>query len=231
MLYADKKRLTKEIVELKHNGNQTILESLIKEWVDKMKSKYSNKIDFSYGMFNGNEFYVISIELSDNIESFYVSKTKSESAAKAYLDELERTIILVNELDAQNVLGELKADSVLFTGNSSDNHLYTIIYSEESNKSISLHLEDNDLVSIRIREAIYNIPQYKVELPKYKPELIGNMYLKPKQFEDGYSNQLDKYAYELISLYVVNIDSAVQSLKLALKNFDETQSKYVKSAK
>lgn len=222
-LQSDKAQLTKEIVELKHNDNQSVQRPLIKAWIDKMKSKYDNGIEFGYGTENGEELYAICITINANDdEVFYVSKTKSESATKEFLDELEQTIILVNELDAQNVLDELDIEYLYFS--QSNNKIFTNIYFDESNKSIRLRLKKDGLIDVHISKSIYEVPQYKVQL-------INSVYLKPKPFEDGYGNQFKEYSYELTYDRTVNINFAVQGIKSALKNFDETQAKYVKSAK
>lgn len=78
------------------------------------------------------------------------------------------------------------------------------------------------LIDVHISETIYEVPQYKVEL-------INSVYLKPKPSEDEYGNQFKEYSYEFTYDRTVNINLAVQGIKSALKKFDETQAKYVKS--
>lgn len=222
-LHLDKNRLTGEIIELKHNDNQLAQEPLINEWIGKMKSKYGNAINFGLGLKNGEEQYTITITFDDDKdEIFYVSKAKSESATKEFLDELEQTIILVNELFAQNVLEELNSDLVYVNKSSNDNKIFTSIYFDESNKTIRLRLRTDGLIDVHISETIYDVPQYQVELH-------NGVYLKPKATEDEYGNEIKKYAYELSKEQTVYIKLAVSSIKSALKKFDETQAKYVKS--
>lgn len=223
-LHLDKNRLTSEIIELKHNDNQLAQEPLIKEWIGKMKSKYGNEIEFGLGLKNGEEQYTITITFDDNKdEIFYVSKAKFESATKEFLDELEQTIILVNELFAQNVLKELNTNLVYVNKSGNDNKIFTSIYFDESNKTIRLRLRKDGLIDVHISETIYDAPQYKVEL-------LNRVYLKPKPAEDEYGNEIKGYSYELTKERTVNINFAVQGIKNALENFDETQAKYVKSA-
>ena len=223
MLTSDKNRLTKEIVELKHNDNHLTQEPLITEWIDKMKSKYGIEITLGLTLKNGAELHRIDVAFDNNYaEYFHVSETKSEPATKEFLDEIERTIILVNELKAQNVLKKLNAES-WYISKSSDK-IFTSIYFDESNKTISLRLKKDGLIDVHISETIYEVPQYKVKL-------INSVYLKPKPSEDEYGNQFKEYSYELTYDRTVNINLAVQGIKSALENFDETQAKYVKSAK
>lgn len=189
MLTSDKNRLTKEIVELKHNDNHLTQEPLITEWIDKMKSKYGIEITLGLTLKNGAELHRIDVAFDNNYaEYFHVSETKSEPATKEFLDEIERTIILVNELKAQNVLKELNAES-WYISKSSDK-IFTSIYFNESNKSICLRLKKDGLIDVHISETIYEVPQYKVKL-------INSVYLKPKPSEDEYGNQFKEYSYEL----------------------------------
>ena len=221
VLQSDKAQLTKEIVELKHNDNHLTQEPLITEWIDKMKSKYGIEITLGLTLKNGAELHRIDVAFDNNYaEYFHVSETKSEPATKEFLDEIERTIILVNELKAQNVLKELNAES-WYISKSSDK-IFTSIYFDESNKSICLRLKKDGLIDVHISETIYEVPQYKVKL-------INSVYLKPKPSEDEYGNQFKEYSYELTYDRTVNINLAVQGIKSALKKFDETQAKYVKS--
>lgn len=223
MLTSDKNRLTKEIVDLKHNDNNLTQEPLITEWIDKMKSKYGIEITLGLTLKNGAGLHRIDVVFDNNyVEYFHVSETKSEPVTKEFLDEIERTIILANELKAQNVLKELNAES-WYISKSSDK-IFTSIYFDESNKSICLRLKKDGLIDVHISETIYDVPQYKVQL-------LNSVYLKPKPSEDEYGNQFKEYSYELTYDRTVNINLAVQGIKSALENFDETQSKYVKSAK
>lgn len=223
MLTSDKNRLTKEIVDLKHNDNHLTQEPLITEWIDKMKSKYGIEITLGLTLKNGAGLHRIDVVFDSNyVEYFHVSETKSEPVTKEFLDEIERTIILANELKAQNVLKELNAES-WYISKSSDK-IFTSIYFDESNKSICLRLKKDGLIDVHISETIYDVPQYKVQL-------LNSVYLKPKPSEDEYGNQFKEYSYELTYDRTVNINLAVQGIKSALKKFDETQSKYVKSAK
>lgn len=223
VLQSDKAQLTKEIVELKHNDNHLTQEPLITKWIDKMKSKYGIEITLGLTLKNGAELHRIDVAFDNNYaEYFHVSETKSEPATKEFLDEIERTIILVNELKAQNVLKELNAES-WYISKSSDK-IFTSIYFDESNKSICLRLKKDGLIDVHISETIYDVPQYKVQL-------LNSVYLKPKPSEDEYGNQFKEYSYELTYDRTVNINLAVQGIKSALENFDETQAKYVKSAK
>lgn len=222
-LEQDKNKLTQEIVDLKHKDNQAVQETLIKEWIDKMKGKYDNEIILGLTLKNSAGLHRIGVAFDDDhADYFHVSGTKSESATKEFLNEIERTIILVNELKAQNVLDELNAES-WYISKSSDK-IFTSIYFDESNKTIRLRLKKDGLIDVHISKSIFEVPQYKVQL-------INSVYLKPKPFEDEYGNQSDEYSYELTYDRTVYIDSAVQGIKSALKNFDETQSKYVKSVK
>lgn len=110
VLQSDKAQLTKEIVELKHNDNHLTQEPLITEWIDKMKSKYGIEITLGLTLKNGARLHRIDVVFDNNyVEYFHVSETKSEPVTKEFLDEIERTIILANELKAQNVLKELNA--------------------------------------------------------------------------------------------------------------------------
>lgn len=223
VLQSDKAQLTKEIVELKHNDNHLTQEPLITEWIDKMKSKYGIEITLGLTLKNGAGLHGIDVVFDNNyVEYFHVSETKSEPVTKEFLDEIERTIILANELKAQNVLKELNAES-WYISKSSDK-IFTSIYFDESNKSICLRLKKDGLIDVHISETIYDVPQYKVQL-------LNSVYLKPKPSEDEYGNQFKEYSYELTYDRTVNINLAVQGIKSALENFDETQSKYVKSAK
>ena len=163
VLQSDKAQLTKEIVELKHNDNHLTQEPLITEWIDKMKSKYGIEITLGLTLKNGAELHRIDVAFDNNYaEYFHVSETKSEPATKEFLDEIERTIILVNELKAQNVLKKLNAES-WYISKSSDK-IFTSIYFDESNKTISLRLKKDGLIDVHISETIYEVPQYKVEL-------------------------------------------------------------------
>lgn len=221
VLQSDKAQLTKEIVELKHNDNHLTQEPLITEWIDKMKSKYGIEITLGLTLKNGAGLHRIDVVFDNNyVEYFHVSETKSEPVTKEFLDEIERTIILANELKAQNVLKELNAES-WYISKSSDK-IFTSIYFGESNKSIRLRLKKDGLIDVHISETIYEVPQYKVKL-------INSVYLKPKPSEDEYGNQFKEYSYELTYDRTVNINLAVQGIKSALENFDETQAKYVKS--
>ena len=222
MLTSDKNRLTKEIVDLKHNDNHLTQEPLITEWIDKMKSKYGIEITLGLTLKNGAGHRIDVVFDNNYVEYFHVSETKSEPVTKEFLDEIERTIILANELKAQNVLKELNAES-WYISKSSDK-IFTSIYFDESNKSICLRLKKDGLIDVHISETIYDVPQYKVQL-------LNSVYLKPKPSEDEYGNQFKEYSYELTYDRTVNINLAVQGIKSALENFDETQSKYVKSAK
>lgn len=187
-----------------------------------MKSKYGIEITLGLTLKNGAGLHRIDVVFDNNyVEYFHVSETKSEPVTKEFLDEIERTIILANELKAQNVLKELNAES-WYISKSSDK-IFTSIYFDESNKTISLRLKNDGLIDVHISETIYEVPQYKVEL-------INSVYLKPKPSEDEYGNQSKEYSYELTYDRTVNINLAVQGIKSALENFDETQSKYVKSA-
>ena len=223
VLQSDKAQLTKEIIELKHNDNHLTQEPLITEWIDKMKSKYGIEITLGLTLKNGAGLHRIDVVFDNNyVEYFHVSETKSEPVTKEFLDEIERTIILANELKAQNVLKELNVES-WYISKSSDK-IFTSIYFDESNKSICLRLKKDGLIDVHISETIYDVPQYKVQL-------LNSVYLKPKPSEDEYGNQFKEYSYELTYDRTVNINLAVQGIKSALENFDETQSKYVKSAK
>ena len=221
VLQSDKAQLTKEIVELKHNDNHLTQEPLITEWIDKMKSKYGIEITLGLTLKNGAGLHRIDVVFDNNyVEYFHVSETKSEPVTKEFLDEIERTIILANELKAQNVLKELNAES-WYISKSSDK-IFTSIYFDESNKSICLRLKKDGLIDVHISETIYDVPQYKVQL-------LNSVYLKPKPSEDEYGNQFKEYSYELTYDQTVNINLAVQGIKSALKKFDETQAIYVKS--
>lgn len=188
-----------------------------------MKSKYGIEITLGLTLKNGAGLHRIDVVFDDNhAEYFHVSGTKSEPATKEFLDEIERTIILANELKAQNVLKQLNAES-WYISKSSDK-IFTSIYFDESNKLISLCLKKDGLIDVHISETIYEVPQYKVKL-------INSVYLKPKPFKGEYGNQSNEYSYELTYDRTVNINLAVQGIKSALKKFDETQAKYVKSAK
>ena len=64
MLTSDKNRLTKEIVDLKHNDNKTTNEQLVNKWVSKMKSKYDNKISVKHDDFIQRSYITVSLTVS-----------------------------------------------------------------------------------------------------------------------------------------------------------------------
>lgn len=82
MLTSDKNRLTKEIVDLKHNDNKTTNEQLVNKWVSKMKSKYDNKISVKHDDFIQRSYITVSLTVSSWRQvspQFAVTNNMSES--------------------------------------------------------------------------------------------------------------------------------------------------------
>lgn len=224
MLTSDKNRLTKEIVDLKHNDNKTTNEQLVNKWVSKMKSKYDNKISVKHDDFIQRSYITVSLTVSSWRQvspQFAVTNNMSESQVKDYLHGIENTIKLFNELTAQNVF----ENSNLSYGYIDEHSLRTIILlNNDSNKSISLHLNDNGLVDIKIEDGVY-------DMPRYEAQLYGELTLVPAVREDEYGNDIGEYPFKLYEKQTVNIKTLGLGLKLMLSHFDKSKAQFIKPIK
>lgn len=224
MLTSDKNRLTKEIVELKHNDNKTTNERLIKEWVSEMKSKYDNKISVEHDDFIQRSYITVSLQVSSWQQvspQFAVTNNMSESQVKDYLHGIENTIKLFNEMAVQNVF----ENSNLSYGYIDEHSLYTIILlNNDAHKSISLRLRGDGLVDIEIEDCVYH-------MPRYEAKLYGELTLVPAVREDEYGNDIGEYPFKLYSESLIDIDMLGTSLKLMLSKFDKSKAQFINPIK
>ena len=224
MLTSDKNRLTKEIVELKHNDNKTTNERLIKEWVSEMKSKYDNKISVEHDDFIQRSYITVSLQVSSWQQvspQFAVTNNMSESQVKDYLHGIENTIKLFNEMAVQNVF----ENSNLSYGYIDEHSLYTIILlNNDAHKSISLRLRGDGLVDIEIEDCVYH-------MPRYEAKLYGELTRVPAVREDEYGNDIGEYPFKLYSESLIDIDMLGTSLKLMLSKFDKSKAQFINPIK
>lgn len=224
MLTSDKNRLTKEIVELKHNDNKTTNEQLVNKWVSEMKSKYDNKISVKHDDFIQRSYITVSLTVSSWRQvspQFAVTNNMSESQVKDYLHGIENTIKLFSELTAQNVF----ENSNLSYGYIDEHSLHTIILlNNDAHKSISLRLRDDGLVDIEIEDCVYH-------MPRYEAKLYGELTLVPAVRTDEYGNDIGEYPFKLYEKQTVNINMLGSGLKLMLSEFDKSKAQFIKPVK
>ena len=225
MLTSDKNRLTKEIVDLKHNDNKTTNEQLVNKWVSKMKSKYDNKISVKHDDFIQRSYITVSLTVSSWRQvspQFAVTNNMSESQVKDYLHGIENTIKLFNEMAVQNMF----ENSNLSYGYIDEHSLHTIILPNDTdlNKFISLHLNDDGLVEVKIEDHVYH-------MSRYEAQLYGELTLVPDVREDEYGNDIGEYPFKLYSESLIDIDMLGTSLKLMLSKFDKSKTQFINPIK
>lgn len=225
MLTSDKKQLTNEIVQLKQADNKITNEQLVNEWASEMKSKYDNKITVEHDDFIQRSYITVSLTVSSWRQvspQLAVTNNMSESQVKDYLHGLENTIKLFNEMAVQNVF----ENSNLAYGYIDEKSLRTIIFPNDtdSNKSISLHLNDNGLVEVEIEDRVY-------DMPRYEAQLYGELTLVPAVREDEYGNDIGEYPFKLYSERLIDIDMLGTSLKLMLSEFDKSKAQFIRPVK
>ena len=225
MLTSNKKQLTKEIVELKQADNKTTNEQLVNKWVTKMKSKYDNKISVKHDDFIQRSYITVSLTVSSWRQvspQFAVTNNMSESQVKDYLHGIENTIKLFNEMAVQNMF----ENSNLSYGYIDEHSLHTIILPNDTdlNKFISLHLNDDGLVEVKIEDHVYH-------MSRYEAQLYGELTLVPDVREDEYGNDIGEYPFKLYSESLIDIDMLGTSLKLMLSKFDKSKTQFIKPIK
>ncbi len=225
MLTSDKNRLTKEIVDLKHNDNKTTNEQLVNKWVSKMKSKYDNKISVKHDDFIQRSYITVSLTVSSWRQvspQFAVTNNMSESQVKDYLHGIENTIKLFNEMAVQNMF----ENSNLSYGYIDEHSLHTIILPNDTdlNKFISLHLNDDGLVEVKIEDHVYH-------MPRYEAQLYGELTLVPDVREDEYGNDIGEYPFKLYEKQTINIKMLGSGLKLMLSEFDKSKAQFINPIK
>lgn len=221
MLTSDKNRLTKEIADLKHNDNKTTNEQLVNKWVSKMKSKYDNKVSVKHDDFI-QRLYITVSSWRQVSPQFAVTNNMSESQVKDYLHGIENTIKLFNEMAVQNMF----ENSNLSYGYIDEHSLHTIILPNDTdlNKFISLHLNDDGLVEVKIEDHVYH-------MSRYEAQLYGELTLVPDVREDEYGNDIGEYPFKLYSESPIDIDMLGTSLKLMLSKFDKSKTQFIKPIK
>lgn len=225
MLECNKKQLTDEIAQLKQADNKATNEQLVNEWAAKMKSKYDNKISVEHDDFIQRSCITVSLSVSSWRQvspQFAVTNNMSESQVKDYLHGIENTIKLFNEMTVQNMF----ENSNLSYGYIDEHSLHTIILPNDTdlNKFISLHLNDNGLVEVKIEDHVYH-------MPRYEAQLYGELTLVPVVREDEYGNDIDEYPFKLYSESLIDIDMLGSSLKLMLSNFDKSKAQFINPIK
>lgn len=108
-----------------------------------------------------------------------------------------------------------------------DEHsLHTIILPNDTdlNKFISLHLNDDGLVEVKIEDHVYH-------MSRYEAQLYGELTLVPDVREDKYGNDIGEYPFKLYSESLIDIDMLGTSLKLMLSKFDKSKTQFIKPIK
>lgn len=225
MLTSDKNRLTNEIVQLKQADNKTTNKQLVNEWVSEMATKFDNKITVEHDDFIQRSYITISLSVSSWRQvgpQFAVTNNMSESQVKDYLHGIENTIKLFNEMAVQNMF----ENSNLSYGYIDEHSLHTIILPNDTdlNKFISLHLNDDGLVEVKIEDHVYH-------MSRYEAQLYGELTLVPDVREDEYGNDISEYPFKLYSESLIDIDMLGTSLKLMLSKFDKSKAQFIKPIK
>lgn len=224
MLINDKKQLTNEIVQLRQADNKTTNEQLVNKWVTKMKSKYDNKISVKHDDFSQCSYITVSLTVSSYHQvspQFAITNNMSESQVKDYLHGLENTIKLFNEMAVQHVF----ENSNLSYGYIDEQSLHTIILlNNDADKFISLRLNDNGLVEVKIEDHVYH-------MSRYEAQLYGELTLVPDVREDEYGNDIGKYPFKLYKKQTINIKMLGSGLKLMLSEFDKSKAQFINPIK
>lgn len=225
MLINDKKQLTNEIAELKQADNKTTNEQLVNKWASEMKSKYDNKISVKHDDFIQRSYITVSLTVSSWQQvspQFAITNNMSESQVKDYLHGIENTIKLFNEMAVQNMF----ENSNLSYGYIDEHSLHTIILPNDTdlNKFISLHLNDDGLVEVKIEDHVYH-------MSRYEAQLYGELTLVPDVREDEYGNDIGEYPFKLYEKQTINIKILGSGLKLMLSEFDKSKAQFIKPIK
>lgn len=225
MLEGDKRKLTDEIIRLKQVDNKTTNEQLINKWVSEMATKFDNKITVEHDDFIQRSYITVSLSVSSWRQvgpQFAVTNNMSESQVKDYLHGIENTIKLFNEMAVQNMF----ENSNLSYGYIDEHSLHTIILPNDTdlNKFISLHLNDDGLVEVKIEDHVYH-------MSRYEAQLYGELTLVPDVREDEYGNDIGEYPFKLYEKQTINIKMLGSGLKLMLSEFDKSKAQFIKPIK
>ena len=225
MLEGDKRKLTDEIIRLKQADNKTTNEQLVNKWVSEMATKFDNKISVKHDDFIQRSYITVSLTVSSWRQvspQFAVTNNMSESQVKDYLHGIENTIKLFNEMAVQNMF----ENSNLSYGYIDEHSLHTIILPNDTdlNKFISLHLNDDGLVEVKIEDHVYH-------MSRYEAQLYGELTLVPDVREDEYGNDISEYPFKLYSESLIDIDMLGTSLKLMLSKFDKSKTQFISPIK
>ena len=216
-LTYEKRKLTAEIIELKHADNKIANEQLVNEWLSEVTTKFDNEISADYDSFTQRSYITVSL-CHQVTPQFAVTNTMLESQVKDYLHGIENTIKLYNELTAQNVFENLN----LTYGYINENPFCTILMpKDDEHKSISLRLHNNGTVNVKIEDRVY-------DMPRYKAELYGGLTLVPVRIEDEYGNDINEYPFKLYNEQIMSINMLNTNLKLMLENFENSKNKFIK---
>lgn len=225
MLEGDKRKLTDEIIRLKQVDNKTTNEQLINKWVSEMATKFDNKITVEHDDFIQRSYITVSLSVSSWRQvgpQFAVTNNMSESQVKDYLHGIENTIKLFNEMAVQNMF----ENSNLSYGYIDEHSLHTIILPNDTdlNKFISLHLNDDGLVEVKIEDHVYH-------MSRYEAQLYGELTLVPDVREDEYGNDIGEYPFKLYEKQTINIKMLGSGLKLMLSEFDKSKAQFINPIK
>ena len=225
MLEGDKQKLTGEIAQLKQADNKATNEQLVNEWVGEMATKFDNKITVKHDDFIQRSYITVSLTVSSWRQvspQFAVTNNMSESQVKDYLHGIENTIKLFNEMAVQNMF----ENSDLSYGYIDEHSLHTIILPNDTdlNKFISLHLNDDGLVEVKIEDHVYY-------MSRYEAQLYGELTLVPDVREDEYGNDIGEYPFKLYEKQTINIKMLGSGLKLMLSEFDKSKAQFINPIK
>lgn len=218
-LTQEKTQLAAKIADEATESEQKRLakEKQINEWIDKVADD-NTKINLIYNGRAGYKYHRIFIELDgQKLNSFCILDEKSDNETEAKLNEIEKTIDFIKELDAQDLFDKFSVEKVNVERDFNDlEKLFVTLDLKNSNKKVALYRLGEDFVKVSVSERISDSPQYNVML-------FNDVILT----DDSTNNKGNTYAYNLTYEKLITISIIVPGLRVALNKIDEAQADFI----